>query len=65
MLRRNQYQHQLLTIPAPIANFKSNGRALRIASLKPEMVINKKIMLETNTAASAVSQELPIPKMIV
>ena len=52
-------------IPAPIANFKSNGSALRIASLKPEMVINKKIILETNTAASAVSQVLPIVKIIV
>lgn len=52
-------------MPAPIANFRSNGMALRIASLKPDMVINKKSMLETNTAASAVSQVLPILIMIV
>ena len=52
-------------IPAPIANFKSKGMALRIASLKPDIVINKKSMLETNTAASAVSQVLPILIMIV
>ncbi len=47
-------------MPAPIANFRSKGMALRMASLKPDMVINKKSMLETNTAARAVSQVLPI-----
>ena len=52
-------------IPAPIANFRSRGIALRIASLKPDMVINIKSMLETNTAASAVSHVLPILIMIV
>ena len=52
-------------IPAPIPNFKSTGIMFRIASLTPEIVIIKKIMLETNTAASAVSQVLPIVNMIV
>ena len=49
-------------IPAPIANFRSRGMALRIISLKPDMVISKKSMLETNTAASAVSHVLPYLK---
>ena len=49
-------------IPAPIANFKSRGMALRMISLKPDMVISKKSMLETNTAASAVSHVLPYLK---
>ena len=52
-------------IAAPIPNFKSRGIAFKIASLKPETVMIKKIMLEMNTAASAVSQVFPIPKMIV
>ena len=50
---------------APIPNFKSRGMAFRIASLKPEMVIIKKIMLERNTAARAVSQVFPIDNIIV
>ena len=37
----------------------------KIASLNPETVIIKKIILEMNTAASAVSQVFPIVKMIV
>ena len=50
---------------APIPNFKSRGMAFKIASLKPEMVIIKKIMLERNTAARAVSQVFPIANIIV
>ena len=41
-------------IAAPIPSFKSKGIAFKIASLKPETVIIKKIILEMNTAASAV-----------
>ena len=52
-------------IPAPIASLKSFGIALRIASLKPETVINKNITLEINTAAKAACQELPIVNIIV
>ena len=52
-------------IAAPIPSFKSRGIKFKIASLKPEIVIIKKIILEMNTAASAVSQELPIVKIIV
>lgn len=52
-------------IAAPIPSFKSRGMMFKIASLKPEMVIIKKIMLEMNTAASAVSHVFPIVNIIV
>ena len=52
-------------IAAPIPSFKSIGMMLRIASLNPEMVINKKIILDNTTAAKAAFQLQPIPKMIV
>ena len=52
-------------IPTPMPNFKSLGRIFNILSLKPEIVIIKNIMLETNTAARAVSHVFPISSMMV
>lgn len=50
---------------AAIPIFMSRGMAFRIASLKPERVIIKKITLERNTAARAVCQVFPIDNIIV
>ena len=52
-------------IAAPIPNFKSIGIIFRIASLKPEIVIIKNIILDKTTAAKAAFQLQPIPKIIV
>ena len=52
-------------IPAPIPSFKSFGIIFKIFSLKPETVIIKNTILETNTAARAVSQVFPISNIIV
>ena len=48
---------------APIPYFKSRGIEFKTDSLKPEMVIIKKIIFEMNTAARAVCQVLPIPNI--
>ena len=52
-------------IPAPIASFKSLGIMRTMVSLKPVIVIKKKIKVDINTAARAAFQLKPIPRTTV